>query len=297
MYHFYGPSYNLEFVRDVLAALQNIVNVGDMEADEERKVNLYAIKFDLEAIDKLQSTLSVLATLPNQAAWKAPPKEGEKSIEQRLQWLLFKLKKAHDANTQDSASRHVSAQIVQIWKQYFPPKDSNTPLDENVRVGEMLLLKCVHNEEVRVVEVAENIEFPALNTLLETKYGRQLNITFKDDEGDYVTIDDQASLLKAISFFKKKTGRTIRLHLFDSHSTGADAALRPLRDSTDSPPVRPPSGLASPPDSPDVKAIQSRRLSLNSAPLRNLVNPPVQGGKLEVFFFFLYLPKKKINSL
>ena len=46
-------------------------------------MNLYSIKFDLEAIDKLQSTLAVLSALPNQAAWKAPPKEGEKSIEQR----------------------------------------------------------------------------------------------------------------------------------------------------------------------------------------------------------------------
>ena len=52
-----------------------IVNVGDVEADEDRKVNSYAIKFDLEAIDKLQSTLAVLSSLPNQSGWKSPPKE------------------------------------------------------------------------------------------------------------------------------------------------------------------------------------------------------------------------------
>ena len=67
----------------------------------------------------------------------------------RIQWLLWKLKKAHDANTADSASRHVAGQIVQTWKQFFAQKDS---LNESVPVSEMLLLKCVHNEEVRTAQ-------------------------------------------------------------------------------------------------------------------------------------------------
>ena len=59
-----------------------------------------------------------------------------------------------------------------------------------------------------MVEVPESIEFAALLSLLEAKYGRQLNITFKDDEDDYVTIDDHAALVKAIAFFKKYVTHT-----------------------------------------------------------------------------------------
>lgn len=39
IYKFCGPSFNFEFVRDVLAALDNIVNVGEMEAEEKQKLN------------------------------------------------------------------------------------------------------------------------------------------------------------------------------------------------------------------------------------------------------------------
>jgi len=39
IYKFCGPSFNFELARDVLAALDNIVNIGEMEAEEKQKLN------------------------------------------------------------------------------------------------------------------------------------------------------------------------------------------------------------------------------------------------------------------
>lgn len=36
VYKFHGASFNFEFVRDVVTALQNIINVGELELDEVR---------------------------------------------------------------------------------------------------------------------------------------------------------------------------------------------------------------------------------------------------------------------
>ncbi len=38
--------------------------------------------------------------------------------------------------------------------------------------------------------------------------------------GDYVTIDDQNTLAKALAFFKRKRSRTIRLFIFDQNANG-----------------------------------------------------------------------------
>lgn len=49
IYKFCGPSFNFEYVRDVLAALDNIVNVGEMEAEETQKLNQVNLPFHSDA--------------------------------------------------------------------------------------------------------------------------------------------------------------------------------------------------------------------------------------------------------
>ncbi len=57
VYKFCGPAFNFEFVRDVLTGLDNIVNVGEMEAEEKQKLNQVAFLFLLLKQNFVQSSL------------------------------------------------------------------------------------------------------------------------------------------------------------------------------------------------------------------------------------------------
>ena len=60
IYKHVGPSYNFEFVRDLLESLDNIINVGEIEAEERRRLNAYALRFDLSTLDSIGSVLAAL---------------------------------------------------------------------------------------------------------------------------------------------------------------------------------------------------------------------------------------------
>jgi hypothetical protein len=61
VYKYCGPTYDFDFVRDILSSLENIVNVGEMESEESgQRINKYAEEFDLECIDKIRSLLVAL---------------------------------------------------------------------------------------------------------------------------------------------------------------------------------------------------------------------------------------------
>ncbi len=74
VYKFCGPAFNFEFVRDVLTGLDNIVNVGEMEAEEKQKLNQVGflfppktkpstIIFMLESDDEMNRFLAVCSVI------------------------------------------------------------------------------------------------------------------------------------------------------------------------------------------------------------------------------------------
>lgn len=111
IYKFCGPSFNFEFVRDVLIALENIgespslppllcfpkkaltdtllsliVNVGELEAEEKKKLNQYALSFDMGCVDALRNILQAIKQSPPEEveAWRQKARRpGENSIEVR----------------------------------------------------------------------------------------------------------------------------------------------------------------------------------------------------------------------
>lgn len=74
VYKYSGYSYNFELARDVLVALDNIFNVGQILVEHlSLQMNPFAPVFDLECIDQLRHIYSILkdnAQKEEVKAWK-----------------------------------------------------------------------------------------------------------------------------------------------------------------------------------------------------------------------------------
>eukprot|EP01125_Pyxidicula_operculata_P010084 TRINITY_DN331_c1_g1_i2.p1 TRINITY_DN331_c1_g1~~TRINITY_DN331_c1_g1_i2.p1 ORF type:complete len:645 (+),score=128.51 TRINITY_DN331_c1_g1_i2:2-1936(+) len=82
MYKFCGPTYNFDLAREILSALSNIVNVGEIISEDG--INKYALAFDLDSIDKMGSVLEAIHnSKPSDInAWRS--QTGEGSVENKV---------------------------------------------------------------------------------------------------------------------------------------------------------------------------------------------------------------------
>lgn len=257
IYKFCGPSFNFEFVRDVLAALDNIVNVGEMEAEEKQKLNQYALSFDMGCVDSIRGVLQALryASKDELDAWRQNSHTpGEAPVEDKIRSLLFKIKRVHDGNSEAKISRHISQMIGSVWKEYY--KDNQDHLDNKV------LVKCYHGDDIRVVEVPRDVRYQDFLSELQGKYVGPLTVTYKDEEGESITIDSQGSLETAIHKHLKEAAKTLKLRISIRGLTAFSPLATPSASLRGSPI---PSPRASPPGSP----LRKRKRPADDVPVRD----------------------------
>jgi hypothetical protein len=60
VYKYSGPTYDFEFARDVLVALDNIINAGLLNTQRP-----FALYFDVECVDKLSGLLRDISENPH----------------------------------------------------------------------------------------------------------------------------------------------------------------------------------------------------------------------------------------
>jgi len=206
IYKFCGPSFNFEFVRDILIALENIINVGEMEAEEKQKLNQYALTFDMGCVDGIRGVLLAIKQSPPEEleAWRQKARRpGETSIEDKIKSLLFKIKRVHDANEGGKVSRHISQMIAETWNTFFGSNTFET----------RILIKCYCGDDIRVLEVHKDIKFEDIYRELQAKYGKGITVTYADAEGDPITLDSQSALETAIEMHIKDAARTLKLKI------------------------------------------------------------------------------------
>jgi Ca2+-binding EF-hand superfamily protein len=210
-YGYGGPSFNFGFMRDLLVALENCVNVGAADADSQyassgdlrqlgRGINQHALRFDLEAIDKLRAVLQVIRDAGSAviAGWRATDAQGGEPIEMLMYRLLVKVGAAHQraADTGVVASRHCADMLQRVVNEFFTDQIAQaSPAEAKV------LLKCVLGDDIRIVEVFASVPFADLQAGLAQKYGvaaSQVVLRFADADGDMVFIDSDSALQKAI---------------------------------------------------------------------------------------------------
>jgi Ca2+-binding EF-hand superfamily protein len=228
-YGYGGPSFNFGFLRDLLVALENCVNVGAADADAQYAssgnlqavaagVNQHALKFDLEAIDKLRSVLSVIrdAGASVVASWRATDASGgSEPIELLMYRLLVKVGAAHEtasgAGVGGSLSRHCYEMLQRVVAEFFTDQVAVAAATQKV------LLKCVLGDDIRIVEVASSgVSFADLRAALASKYGvdgAQVLLRYVDADGDLVLIDGDDALLKAVAAHVATGAASLRLQI------------------------------------------------------------------------------------
>jgi hypothetical protein len=189
VYTYCGPSFNFEFVRDILSTLGSILRAGAVDLG----VNQFALLFDLSCIDRfnfllqsLQENASVDAN-----AWRAPS-QGDRSIEEKIMDILLVVKRAHDETSPGSLSP-ISAMIEDIWKRYFSPRGYQLVPNQT-----LISLKLYYGEECRVADVSRHISFAEILSVISKKFGRPLQPSYVDEEGELVIIDSDAVWERAL---------------------------------------------------------------------------------------------------
>lgn len=225
-YGYGGPSFNFGFMRDLLVALENCVNVGAADADSQyassgdlrqvgRGINQHALRFDLEAIDKLRAVLQVIRDAGPAviAGWRSTDAQGGEPIEMLMYRLLVKVGAAHQraADNGAVASRHCADMLQRVVNEFFTDQIAQaTPVEAKV------LLKCVLGDDIRIVEVFANVPFADLQAGLAQKYGvapSSVVLRFADADGDLVFVDSDGALQKAIQQHAVSGAPSLRLQI------------------------------------------------------------------------------------
>lgn len=250
------PTFDIEFVRDVVSTLQNLVTAGEAEAGLTT-VNPYAALFDLNSIDQIYTLLKAMNDMqpkekdgaPAQPAWKASSRGGDATVEEKIMDILAKVKKAADI----AANQHVAAMIVEIWAKFFQPLGYSLGHAQT----RLVTLKICYQSETRVLEVPPSLTFSELEAQLAKKFGRRMSISYKDEEDETVLIDSDTTMARAMALFMTAVGTNKqaqpagRLYLTDYPGSPSSSPVAPAHLSSS--PVtsrlaqhQPPAGSQSP---------------------------------------------------
>mmetsp|Transcript_17717 Transcript_17717/g.49861 ORF Transcript_17717/g.49861 Transcript_17717/m.49861 type:complete len:1041 (+) Transcript_17717:66-3188(+) len=210
VYSFCGATYDFDFVRDVIGAMQNFLNVGAMHAEESGSLNQIALCFDMSVVDRIFDLLQVIKGTESEElkAWRHH-NPGDKTIETSIKNLLHKVYKAHSQNEGDAKSKNICSMISDVWKKHF---------SESTKIyrSEKVLLKCYYKEEpVSVDEVSPDVSFKEFSRKLEDKYERSVRVTYRGKDGDLTRIDNDVSLHQAFEQVAKSG--TLKIYLEDKH--------------------------------------------------------------------------------
>jgi hypothetical protein len=246
IYKHSGPAYNFDFVRDILTCLDNIVTMGELDSeDHNTATNKYALQFDLESIDRMRGLLQAIKdSRPEDInAWRHKKADETGSVENKTKHLLRKIKLAHDGPADKPTKVHVSRMIAEIWQAFFADADaaaSGPVAPVTPAPVQSIALKCYYGDDIRVVEVSRDATFEEIYTSLSTKFGgHALQVTYVDEDGDYVTVDSISTLEKAVICQNAhRTQKAVKLHLFERPV--------PLVSSPIGSPVGSPMGVMSP---------------------------------------------------
>eukprot|EP01119_Soliformovum_irregulare_P013118 TRINITY_DN3460_c0_g1_i1.p1 TRINITY_DN3460_c0_g1~~TRINITY_DN3460_c0_g1_i1.p1 ORF type:complete len:953 (-),score=284.24 TRINITY_DN3460_c0_g1_i1:498-3326(-) len=214
MYKYSGPVFNFEFARDVLIALDNILNVGEVEVEATRQPNQFALAFDLEVIDKLGALLAAIKENPDKdaiSAWRQS-RPDDSSLEDKVKSILVKVSRVlHHQMAANPASKHVMSMIETLAKKYYTePTKPEQPIHQVENTA--MLVKAILGEDIRVVSLPKTITQPEMKSGFEAKFGKSpLILQYEDEEGDKVIIDSKNSLDKAINRYKDE--KMVKIYL------------------------------------------------------------------------------------
>jgi hypothetical protein len=150
-------------------------------------------------------------------AWRHKKAGEAGSVENKTKNLLSKIKIAHDGPVDKPTKAHVSRMIADIWQQFFAEQEASVAVETAPQETQTITLKCYYGDDIRVVEISRKSTFEDIYNALITKFGgNMLQVTYIDEEGDYITVDSLATLEKAIvSQGVHRSQKALKLYLFE----------------------------------------------------------------------------------
>eukprot|EP01094_Clydonella_sp_ATCC50884_P010565 TRINITY_DN2025_c0_g1_i3.p1 TRINITY_DN2025_c0_g1~~TRINITY_DN2025_c0_g1_i3.p1 ORF type:complete len:434 (+),score=121.14 TRINITY_DN2025_c0_g1_i3:135-1436(+) len=179
-YNFLGASFNTELVLNLLLCLRHILIVGRQDARDVR-VNEYALKIDLNAVDKLTSLLDTIAKTDEDElnAWRVGDNA---SIEDHIRDILGEAKRAHDTQLDVASSNRVSEMIKHAEAKY----------------SHVIWIKLHYEDEPsRVIRFEGEITFEKLGRTLGSCHDKPVVAFYKDSTDELLPLDTEDSFIHA----------------------------------------------------------------------------------------------------
>lgn len=205
-YRFVGPSYNFEFLEDIVVALDNIVNVGTVQRSENG-LNLFALSFDLGCIDKMRQMLLVVKSSQSTSlkAWRES-KGDDMSLKEKVKLLLNKIGHEHALNeSTDKVSATICTIISDINQTVFE--------GEEFALERRVLVKCHLGDEIRAMEIPRKSTFDDLRNIIFHRFDIICTISYKDREGDMIKLDAYSFEKALEDYDKAANNQALRLYL------------------------------------------------------------------------------------
>jgi len=221
VYNWIGPTYNFEFVEDIIETLNNILECGKVNND-----NLFIIKFDMQLLDRISDLIMKISTAKGIETWKNT--SNDNSLENRLVNLLENIKFIHlRCNTKlsnevknfvdelifnfrksVSQNHYKGWSVPSGWEWHRGNKDYNASWSEYMQnnVNQKLRIKClIQNgggnvlsthmiDNVEKNETINNLQF-RLSSLCNNQ---PVRMYYKDKQNKQIFIRGQKDLNDAI---------------------------------------------------------------------------------------------------
>jgi len=221
VYHYVGPTYNFEFIEDIVGTLNNILECGKINNG-----NLFITKFDMQLLDRISDVIMKISSAKGIETWRNT--SGDASLENKLVNLLENIKFIHlRCSTKESNAvknfvddliynfrKAVSQNQYKGWRlptgwestQFLGTTTSWSEYmaqdtDQKIRIK--CCLQNANNTQTISTHIIENVEknvmISNLQFRLSSMVGSPVRLYYKDKFNKQIFIRGQQDLNDAIS--------------------------------------------------------------------------------------------------
>lgn len=255
VYHFLGPSYNFQFVHDIVDTLMNVLETG-----EKMNPNPFVDHFGMQLVDQIKTVMMILAEelADEMSSWKSLEDDHRETIEERLTTLLKRIKGVHETY-KTPGYQVVVKNINEIMKKFEDALKKSMALLKKKKKGKaalssyassssssssasrlsssrgymkidggkgaMVPLKLVLDQDIRVMEIPRNTTLSELSLQVQLKFNRPCLIQFEDESGDRITIDSKELLAKAFERYEASDEVSMKLFLLARGRGGSGSGI------------------------------------------------------------------------
>eukprot|EP00455_Lapot_gusevi_P001572 TRINITY_DN10610_c0_g2_i2.p1 TRINITY_DN10610_c0_g2~~TRINITY_DN10610_c0_g2_i2.p1 ORF type:complete len:496 (-),score=120.42 TRINITY_DN10610_c0_g2_i2:115-1602(-) len=223
VYLYLGPTYNFDFVKDILDAMDDILEAGETEARSAGTVHPYILMFDMDVVEKLKQVLLVICDEMDEKmdSWR---EKTNSPLENHIGALLTRIRAVYSVTlspVSNAMCEHITSVLQGVEQKLKALQVAREDRKRNAEFKsafpeasrDTITVKCFFNGDNRMLEVPRSMPLPQIALQVTLKYGRPLILQYQDEEGDKITLDSAALLAKALALMAKQNSNILKLYL------------------------------------------------------------------------------------